>query len=67
MLLLVVLRETVIRRKDVLRDDELVRGGVEWPEVRAEDHDAERDVHVVMVLLHALLEVVREVLAQGHI
>ena len=44
-------------------DREVVRWGVEWPEVRAEDHDAEGDVHVVMVLLHALLEVIRQVLA----
>ena len=39
----------------------------EWPEVRSEDHNVEVDVHVVVVVLHALLEVVREILGQRHI
>ena len=66
-LLLVVLRETVVKGQDIGGDDEVMLGRSERPEVRTEDHDAEVDVHVVMVLLHTFLELVREILAQAHV
>lgn len=67
MLGLVVLLEALVRGLDGGGNDEAVLGGVEGPEVGAEDHDAEGDVHVVVVLLHALFEGVREIFAQTHV
>lgn len=46
MLCLVVLLEAVVGGEDILRDDEVDGGRAEWPEVRAENHDAEVEVAV---------------------
>ena len=64
---LVVSLEAIVYRDDCLRDDEVVRWRVQRPEVRAKDHDAEVDVVVVVVLCHALLKLLSEVLAERHV
>lgn len=67
MLLLVVLRKSVINGKNVSGDDEVTGRWVEWPEVGTEDHDAEGNVHVIMVLLHTLLELISKILTETHV
>ena len=66
-LVVVVSTESFVGREDVFRDVEVVWRGTERPEVRAEDHDGEGNVHIVLRLLHFFFELVREILAQGHI
>jgi len=65
--LLIVFLETVVRYLDVGRDDEAVLWRIEWPEVCAENHDAEGCLHVGVVLLHAFFERVGQILAETHV
>ena len=44
-----------------------MRGWIEWPEVGTEDHDAEVDIVVVMILLHAFLELVSQIFTETHV
>lgn len=64
MLRLVVFLEPFVGWLDFSGNDELVVRSGEGPEVRAENHDTEVDVHIIVVLLHSLLEGIGEVLAQ---
>jgi hypothetical protein len=52
---------------DISRDDETIFWWIEGPEVGAEHHDAEVDVHVVVVLFHTLFERVGQILAETHV
>ena len=67
MLLLIILLEAVVCRQDIRRNDEVIRGRAEGPEIGAENHDAECNVHIIMILLHPLLELISEILAETHI
>ncbi len=65
---LVIVLEPFVCRQDVLRDMEIVRRRAQRPEVRSENHNAERQVAVFrMRLLHTSLELVREILTERHI
>lgn len=44
----------LVSRQDVRRDDELAVRRVQGAEVGTEHHDGEVEVHVVVILLHAL-------------
>jgi hypothetical protein len=52
---------------DVDRNDEAALWRVEWPEVCAEDHNAEAHIHVIVVLFHAHFESVRHILAKTYV
>ena len=69
MLALVVPLEALVRRQDLARNCEVVRRRVERPEVRTKYHDGEVDLEVggLVCLLHALLELVCEILGQVHV
>ena len=57
MFCLVVLLEAIISYCDLSGDDEVMNGCIEGPKVGTKDHDAERDiVDVRVVLYHAQLE-----------
>lgn len=60
---LVILLESVIGREDLDGNDEVVWRWVQGPEVCTEYHYTEGDVHVVVVLRHAVLEGVGEIFA----
>jgi len=63
----VVFLEPVIGQLDVSWDDEPVLWRVERPEVRPEDHNAKVHVRLIVTLLHALSERVRQILAETHV
>ena len=67
MLGLVVLLKAVIGYLNVGGNDESILRWIEWPEVCAEHHYAEVDVNVMMILLHALFERVRQIFAETHV
>jgi hypothetical protein len=52
---------------DISQDDETIFWWIEGPEVGAKHHDAEVDVHVVVVLFHTLFERVGQILAETHV
>jgi len=64
---LVVLLESVVSGEDFGGDNKFVVGRIEWPEVGSEDHDAETNLHVVVILFHSALERVGEIFAETHI
>jgi hypothetical protein len=65
--LLVVFLESIVRWQDFCRDNKVVVGSAQWPEIGSKDHDTEVDVHIVVVRLHAFLELIGKILAQAHI
>ena len=67
MLLLVVLGETFIRGKDISGNSKLMIRGIKGPEVGSKDHNAECNVHIIVVLLHTFLKLIGQVLAKTHI
>ena len=69
MLRAVVALDTLVRQQDIARDRKVVRRRVERLEVGAEDHDAEVDLQICCLvrLLHALLELIGQVLRQVHV
>lgn len=54
-------------RLDISGNDEIVIGRVERPEVRAKNHDAEVDIHIIVTLLHTLFKLICEIFAQAHV
>lgn len=64
---LVVLLETVIGWQDFCGNYKFMPGRVQGPEICAENHDAEANVHVVVVLCHPFFELIGEILAKTHI
>ena len=66
---LVVPLEAAIGYCDLSRDDEVISGCVEGPQVGTKNHDAERhDIMGVRVILHhAKFERIREIFAKTHV
>ena len=40
---------------------------IKWPEFGSKDHNAECNVHIIVVLLHTFLKLIGQVLAKTHI
>ena len=65
---LIVLLKAVIGCCDLGRDDEVMCRRIEGPKVGTKDHDAERDILVIRVVLdHALLERIGKIFAKAHV
>ena len=60
---LVVLLESVVGRENLDRNDKVVWGWVQGPEVSTEHHYTEGDVHIVVILRHAVLEGIGKIFA----
>jgi len=66
MLRLVVFGEAVIRRENLGRNNEVVVGCIEGPNVRTKNYNGEVDVHVIMIL-HTRLKLISKVFAETHV
>ena len=65
---LVVLLEAVIGCCDFRGNDKVMCGGIKGPKVGTKNHDAERDVLVLrMVLKHAFFERIGKIFAKTHV
>jgi hypothetical protein len=67
MLRLVVLLKAVIGDLNIGGNDETILRWIKWPEVCAKYHHAEVDIDVMMILLHAFFERVRQIFAEAHV
>ena len=67
MLHLVVSLKTIVRRLNIGRNHKVMARGIQWPNIRSENHDTKRDIHITMCLKHTLPELICEVLAETHV